>query len=51
MFGYEVNVFSLCLVMIYKSENFEEIDGDMLCFEDDYIQVDFMVKYFINDDM
>ncbi|AIF98697.1 TonB-dependent receptor [Alteromonas australica] len=50
-FGYEANAFSLRLAMTYKSENFEEIDGDMLRFEDDHTQVDFMAKYFINDDM
>ncbi|WP_282145661.1 TonB-dependent receptor [Alteromonas stellipolaris] len=50
-FGYEANDFSLRLAMTYKSENFEEIDGDMLRFEDEHAQLDFTAKYFINDDM
>jgi len=50
-FGYEANAFSLRLAMTYKSENFEEIDGDMLRYEDDHAQLDFTAKYFINDDM
>ena len=49
--GYENNDFSLRVAMTYKSDNFEEIDGDMLRIEDDHTQVDFMAKYFINDSM
>ncbi|MGQ8367272.1 TonB-dependent receptor [Glaciecola sp. 1036] len=49
--GYEDNAWSLRLTMTYKSENFEEIDGDFLRYEDDHQQVDFSGKYFINDDL
>ncbi|OFC72640.1 TonB-dependent receptor [Alteromonas confluentis] len=49
--GYENNLVSLRLTMTYKSENFEEIDGDMLRMEDDHHQLDFSGKYYINDDM
>lgn len=49
--GYENNVVSLRLTMTYKSENLEEIDGDMLRMEDDHQQVDFSGKYYISDNM
>ncbi|QJR79477.1 TonB-dependent receptor [Alteromonas pelagimontana] len=49
--GYEANDWSLRLTMSYKSENLEELDGDMIRIEDDHQQVDFMAKYFINEDM
>jgi len=49
--GYEANDFSVRLATTYKSENFEEIDGDMLRFEDDHVQMDFMARYYINDTM
>lgn len=49
--GYENNSVSLRLTMTYKSENLEEIDGDMLRMEDDHQQVDFSGKYYINDNM
>ncbi|MDO6567552.1 TonB-dependent receptor [Alteromonas sp. 1_MG-2023] len=50
-FGYEANDFSLRLAMTYKSENFEEIDGDFLRYEDEHAQLDFTAKYYINNDM
>ncbi|WP_448567731.1 TonB-dependent receptor [Thalassotalea ganghwensis] len=49
--GYESNALSLRLTLSYKSENLEEIDGDMLRMEDAHQQVDFMGKYFINENM
>jgi TonB-dependent receptor len=49
--GYEDNTWSLRLTMSYKSDNLEEIDGDMLRIEDDYQHIDFSSKYFINDDV
>ncbi len=49
--GYEGNDVSLRLTAAYKSDNFEEIDGDMLRIEDDHTQLDFMAKYYINDTM
>lgn len=49
--GYENMNWSLRLTMTYKSENLEEIDGDMIRMEDDHQQVDFSGKYFINEDM
>lgn len=49
--GYESDTLSLRLTMTYKSENLEEIDGDMLLMEDDHQQLDFSAKYYINDDM
>lgn len=49
--GYEADTYSARLSMTYKSENLEEIDGDMLRMEDDHTQLDFMAKYFINADM
>jgi TonB-dependent receptor len=49
--GYENNKWSLRLTMSYKSDNLEEIDGDMLRIEDDYQHIDFSGKYFINDDL
>ena len=39
--------FSARLSMSYKSENLEEIDGDMLRFEDAHQQFDFMGKYYL----
>jgi len=50
-FGYEDNTWSLRLTMTYKSDNLDEIDGDMLRIEDDHHQLDFSGKYFINDDL
>ena len=49
--GYEGNDLSLRLTAAYKSDNFEEIDGDMLRIEDDHTQLDFMAKYYLNDTM
>lgn len=49
--GYEANDFSVRLATTYKSDNFEEIDGDMLRFEDDHMQIDFMARYYINSSM
>lgn len=49
--GYENNQWSLRLTMTHKSDNFEEIDGDLLRFEDTHQQIDFSGKYFINDDL
>jgi len=49
--GYEDNKWSLRLTMTYKSDNFEEIDGELLRFEDTHQQLDFSGKYFINDDV
>ncbi|WP_158768200.1 TonB-dependent receptor [Paraglaciecola sp. L1A13] len=49
--GYESELFSLRLTMSYKSENLEEIDGNLIRMEDSHQQVDFMAKYFINQKM
>ena len=49
--GYETKKLSLRLTMSYKSENVDEIDGDMIRMEDAHQQLDFMAKYFINDNM
>lgn len=49
--GYENNKLSLRLTMAYKSDNFEEIDGDFIRYEDDHQQFDFTGKYYVNDDM
>lgn len=49
--GYEDKNWSLRLTGAYKSENFEELDGDFLLFEDDHLQIDFSGKYFFNDDL
>lgn len=49
--GYETQLLSLRLTMSYKSENLEEIDGDLLRMEDAHQQLDFMAKYFINNNM
>ncbi|ALS99374.1 TonB-dependent receptor [Lacimicrobium alkaliphilum] len=49
--GYEDNQWSLRLTMTHKSENLEEIDGDMLLMEDSHQQVDFSGKYYINQNM
>ena len=49
--GYEADAYSARLSMTYKSENLEEIDGELLRMEDDHTQLDFMAKYFINEDM
>lgn len=49
--GYESEDFSVRLTMTYKSENLEEIDGDLLRMEDKHQQMDFMGKYFINPNM
>lgn len=47
--GYENKSVSLRLTMAYKSENLEEIDGDLIRMEDDHQQVDFSAKYFVNE--
>jgi TonB-dependent receptor len=49
--GYENELVSLRLTLSYKSENLEEIDGDLIRMEDAHKQVDFMGKYFINKNM
>ncbi|GAB2708389.1 TonB-dependent receptor [Aliiglaciecola aliphaticivorans] len=49
--GYESNLMSLRLTMTYKSENLEEIDGDLIRMEDDHQQLDFTSKYFIQQNM
>lgn len=49
--GYEDNTWSLRLTTTYKSKNLDEIDGDLLRFEDSHKQVDFTGKYFFNDDL
>lgn len=46
--GYESEEVSVRLTMTYKSENLEEIDGDLIKMEDTHQQVDFMGKYFIS---
>lgn len=49
--GYENDSLSLRLSMTYKSDNLEEIDDGMLRIEDDHQQIDFVAKYYINNDM
>ncbi|MDO6710365.1 TonB-dependent receptor [Aliiglaciecola sp. 2_MG-2023] len=49
--GYESNLVSLRLTMTYKSENLEEIDGDLIRMEDNHQQLDFTSKYFIEQNM
>ncbi|WP_102798776.1 TonB-dependent receptor [Bowmanella denitrificans] len=49
--GYEDNDWSLRLTLSHKSENLEEIDGEMLRMEDAHQQLDFSGKYFINPQM
>jgi TonB-dependent receptor len=49
--GYESKQFSLRLTTSYKSENLEEIDGDLIRMEDSHQQLDFTGKYFINQNM
>ncbi|GAC13400.1 TonB-dependent receptor [Aliiglaciecola lipolytica] len=49
--GYESNKLSLRLTMTYKSENLEEIDGDLIRMEDSHQQMDFTSKYFIDQNM
>ena len=49
--GYESEDVSVRLTMTYKSENLEEIDGDLIRMEDKHQQMDFMGKYFINPNM
>jgi TonB-dependent receptor len=49
--GYESEDISVRLTMTYKSENLEEIDGDLIKMEDKHQQMDFMGKYFINPKM
>lgn len=49
--GYENNQMSLRLTMSYKSENLEEIDGDLIRMEDSHQQIDFTAKYFISESM
>ncbi|MFT2091209.1 TonB-dependent receptor [Paraglaciecola sp. 2405UD69-4] len=49
--GYESNLMSLRLTMTYKSENLEEIDGDLIRMEDAHQQLDFTSKYFFKQNM
>lgn len=49
--GYENDLVSLRLTLSYKSENLEEIDGELIRMEDAHQQLDFMGKYFINSNM
>src|SRR5690606_30853735 len=49
--GYESDLFSLRLTTSYKSDNLEEIDGDLIRMEDAHQQVDFMGKFFIEQNM
>jgi TonB-dependent receptor len=49
--GYENDKFSLRLTSSFKSENLEEIDGDLIRMEDDHQQFDFMSKYYIKQNM
>ncbi|WP_416306887.1 TonB-dependent receptor [Neptunicella sp. SCSIO 80796] len=49
--GYESELFSLRLTTSYKSENLEEIDGELIRMEDAHQQIDFMGKYFIDQNM
>nr|WP_026052568.1 TonB-dependent receptor [Gayadomonas joobiniege] len=49
--GYESEQFSIRLTGVYKSQNLEEIDGDMLRYEDDHTQIDLSAKYYINQQM
>ncbi|MEP1382988.1 MAG: TonB-dependent receptor [Paraglaciecola sp.] len=49
--GYESQQMSVRVSMTYKSENLEEIDGDLIRMEDKHQQMDFMGKYFINQNM
>ncbi|MBC3765877.1 TonB-dependent receptor [Neptunicella marina] len=49
--GYESNLLSLRLSMSYKSENLEEIDGDLIRMEQSHQQLDFMGKYFVNNNV
>lgn len=49
--GYESESLSLRLTLAYKSENLEEIDGDLIRMEDKHQQVDFTGKYFIDENM
>lgn len=46
--GYEDEKWNLRLTMTHKSENLEEIDGDLLRMEDSHQQLDFSSKYYIN---
>lgn len=47
--AYENSKLSLRLTWVHKGDNFEEIDDDLLLFEDDHNQIDFRAKYFVND--
>ncbi|OKY26690.1 TonB-dependent receptor [Thalassotalea sp. PP2-459] len=47
--GYETDTVNLRLTMAHKSENFEEIDGEMLRMEDEHQQLDFTSKYYLNE--
>ena len=49
--GYENNTVSLRLTLAYKSDNFEELDGEMLRIEDSHQQLDFTGKYYFDDSM
>jgi TonB-dependent receptor len=49
--GYETNDLNLRLTTTYKSDNLEEIDGDMLRMEDTHQQIDFTAKYYMNEEM
>lgn len=50
-FGYENEQWSLRLTLSHKSENLEEIDGDMLRMEDAHQQLDFSGKYYFSPQM
>lgn len=49
--GYEDEKWNLRLTMTHKSENLEEIDGELLRMEDSHQQLDFSSKYYINQKM
>lgn len=49
--GYEDEKWNLRLTMTHKSENLEEIDGELLRMEDSHQQLDFSSKYYINQNM
>ncbi len=51
MLGYENSKVSLRLTMTHKSKNLEEIDGDLIRYEDEHQQVDFTAKYYLNNDI
>lgn len=49
--GYESNKMSLRLTMTYKSDNLEEIDGELMRMEESHQQLDFTGKYYLNQKM